>query len=129
MTRDKQIVNLRPVITTINSGLVRSDQEKFQNEVLRPVIKFQHELIIKIFSNYLKTRNIDLTSMSPENRIAKITRVFQNDRSLIIELKCIVIAYFTSSEYETYSSMKSEVNKRLIQIIRERILSVFIIQK
>lgn len=128
MTRDKQVVNLRPVITKINSELVKSDQEKFQNEILRPIIKFQHELIIKIFNSYLQTKNINLTSMSQENRIAKITSIFQNDRSLIIELKCIVVAYFTTSEYENYTSMKSEVNKRLIQIIRERILSVKVIQ-
>ena len=128
MTRDKQVVNLRPVITTINSELVKSDQEKFQNEIIRPIIKFQHELIFKIFNSYLQIKNIDLASMSPENRIAKITSIFQNDRSLIIELKCIVVAYFTTSEYERYTSMKSEVNKRIIQIIRERILSVFVIQ-
>ena len=127
MTRDKQIVNLRPVINTINSELVKTDQEKFQNEVIRPIIKFQHELIIKIFSNYLQMKNIDLTSMSPENKVAKITSVLQTDRLLIIELKCIIVAYFTSSEYENYTSMKSEVNKRLIQIIRERILSIMII--
>ena len=128
MTRDRQVVNLRPVITNINSELVKSDQEKFQNEILRPIIKFQHELIIKIFNSYLQTKNINLTSMSQDNRIAKITSIFQNDRSLIIELKCIVVAYFTTSEYENYTSMKSEVNKRLIQIIRERILSVIVIQ-
>ena len=128
MTRDKQVVNLRPVITTINSELVKSDQEKFQNEIIRPIIKFQHELIFKIFNSYLQIKNIDLASMSPENRIAKITSIFQNDRSLIIELKCIVVAYFTTSEYERYTSMKSEVNKRIIQIIRERILSAFVIQ-
>ena len=128
MTRDKQVVNLRPVITTINLELVKSDQEKFQNEILRPIIKFQHELIIKIFNSYLQTKNINLTSMSQENRIAKIKSIFQNDRSLIIELKCIVIAYFTTSEYEIYTLMKSEINKRLIQIIRERILSVIAIK-
>ena len=128
MTRDKQVVNLRPVITKINSELVKSDQEKFQNEILRPIIKFQHELIIKIFNSYLQTKNINLTSMSQDNRIAKITSIFQNDRSLIIELKCIVIAYFTTSEYEIYTLMKSEINKRLIQIIRERILSVIAIK-
>ena len=128
MTRDKQVVNLRQIITTINSELVKSDQEKFQNEVIRPIIKFQHELIVKIFNSYLQIKNIDLASMSPENRIAKITSVFQNDRSLIIELKCIVVAYFTTSEYERYTSMKSEVNKRIIQIMRERILSVIVIQ-
>jgi len=127
MTRDKQVVNLRPIITTINSELVKSDQEKFQNEVIRPIIKFQHELIVKIFNSYLKIKNIDLASMSAENKIAKITNIFQNDRSLIIELKCIVIAYFTTSEYESYTSMKPEVNKRIIQIVRERILSLKII--
>ena len=62
MTRDRQVVELRPVIKTINSGLVKTDQEKFQNEVIRPIIKFQHELIVKIFSNYLQIKNIDLTS-------------------------------------------------------------------
>ena len=128
MTRDKQVVNLRQIITTINSELVKSDQEKFQNEVIRPIIKFQHELIVKIFNSYIKIKNIDLASMSTENKIAKITNIFQNDRSLIIELKCIVVAYFTTSEYESYTSMKSEVNKRMIQIIRERILSVIVIQ-
>ena len=126
--RDKLVVNLRPVITTINSELVKSDQEKFQNEVIRPIIKFQHELIVKIFSSYLQTKNIDLTSMSPEIRSAKIKSIFQKDRSLIIELKCIIVAYFTTSEYENYTLMKSEVNKRLIQIIRERILSVIVVQ-
>ena len=121
--RDKLVVNLRPVITTINSELVKSDQEKFQNEVIRPIIKFQHELIVKIFSSYLQTKN-----MSPEIRSAKIKSIFQKDRSLIIELKCIIVAYFTTSEYENYTLMKSEVNKRLIQIIRERILSVIVVQ-
>ncbi|MDG1516858.1 MAG: glyoxalase [Flavobacteriales bacterium] len=126
MKRDKQVVELRPVINTINSELVRTDQEKFQNEVIRPIIKFQHELIVKIFCKYLQKKNIDLASMSKENKVLKITSVFKNDRLLVNELKCIIIAYFTSSEYENYSSMKSEINKRLTQIIKERIHSVLV---
>lgn len=126
MKRDKQVVELRPVINTINSELVRTDQEKFQNEVIRPIIKFQHELIVKIFCKYLQKKNIDLASMSKENKVLKITSIFKNDRLLVNELKCIIIAYFTSSEYENYSSMKSEINKRLTQIIKERIHSVLV---
>lgn len=126
MKRDKQVVELRPVINTINSELVRTDQEKFQNEVIRPIIKFQHELIVKIFCKYLQKKNIDLASMSKENKVLKITSVFKNDRLLVNELKCIIIAYFTSSEYENYSSMRAEINKRLTQIIKERIHSVLV---
>ena len=126
MKRDKQVVELRPVITTINSELVRTDQEKFQNEVIRPIIKFQHELIVKIFCKYLQKKNIDLASMSKENKVLKITSVFKKDRLLVNELKCIIIAYFTSSEYENYNSMRAEINKRLTQIIKERIHSVLV---
>jgi len=126
MKRDKQVVELRPVINTINSELVRTDQEKFQNEVIRPIIKFQHELIVKIFCKYLQKKNIDLASMSKENKVLKITSVFKKDRLLVNELKCIIIAYFTSSEYENYSSMRAEINKRLTQIIKERIHSVLV---
>lgn len=126
MKRDKQVVELRPVINTINSELVRTDQEKFQNEVIRPIIKFQHELIVKIFCKYLQKKNIDLASMSKENKVLKITSVFKKDRLLVNELKCIIIAYFTSSEYENYNSMRAEINKRLTQIIKERIHSVLV---
>jgi hypothetical protein len=126
MKRDKQVVELRPVINTINSELVRTDQEKFQNEVIRPIIKFQHELIVKIFCKYLQKKNIDLASMSKENKVLKITSVFKKDRLLVNELKCIIIAYFTSSEYENYSSMRAEINKRLTRIIKERIHSVLV---
>ena len=126
MKRDKQVVELRPVITTINSELVRTDQERFQNEVIRPIIKFQHELIVKIFCKYLQKKNIDLASMSKENKVLKITSVSKKDRLLVNELKCIIIAYFTSSEYENYSSMRAEINKRLTQIIKERIHSVLV---
>ena len=124
MKRDNKIVDLRPIITTVDLELVKSKEEQFQNEVLRPIIKFQHELILLIFNTYLQNKKIDLESISSEKRYDRITSFFQNDRDLVSELKWVIVAYFTSIEYQNYNSMKSEINKRLVQIIKERILSV-----
>jgi|TARA_B100000795_G_C22780888_1_gene432223 hypothetical protein len=124
MKRDNKIVDLRPIITTVDLELVKSKEEQFQNEVLRPIIKFQHELILLIFNTYLQNKKIDLESISSEKRYDRITSFFQNDRDLVSELKWVIVAYFTSVEYQNYNSMKSDINKRLVQIIKERILSV-----
>ena len=44
MTNTKQ--SIRPIIHTIGSQENASKEEQFQNEVLRPIIKMQHDLIM-----------------------------------------------------------------------------------
>ena len=95
---------------------------------LRPVFLTDDGKPNEALADLQEGPNDETNIIGAENKIAKITSIFQNDRLLINELKCIIIAYFTSSDYENYSSMKSEINKRLIQIIRERILSVLVTQ-
>ncbi len=124
MTRDEQIIKVRPVIDSIDIQLVNSDGEKFQNQVLRPIIKFQHELLIVIFNDYLLSKKIDLESFSDEIRMDKVDVIFKKDKELVSQLKSVIIGFFTSKECEIYFTMKSEINKRMIQIVRERIISV-----
>ena len=124
MTRDEQIIKVRPVIDSIDIQLVNSDGEKFQNQVLRPIIKFQHELLIVIFNDYLLSKKIDLESFSDEIRMDKVDVIFKKDKELVSQLKSVIVGFFTSKECEIYFTMKSEINKRMIQIVRERIISV-----
>jgi hypothetical protein len=123
MNRDKQIILLRPEIATINEVIITSDAEKFQNQVLRPIIKFQHDLIILIFETHLKRKQVKLAAFSVEKQITLIEEIFIKDRLFINELKGVVVALFSSDEYSNYISSLSEINKRIIQIIKTRILS------
>ena len=45
MKRDKDLVNLRPAINSINAEFSISEHEKFQNEVIRPIPIFQSKPI------------------------------------------------------------------------------------
>ena len=57
----------RPILSDlVNAGT--SDVEKFQNEVIRPIIKMQHNLLIAFFESYVQQRKIDFISLTLEKK-------------------------------------------------------------
>ena len=52
----------RPILQDlVNAGT--SKTERFQNEVIRPIIKMQHNLLIVFFQDYTKQRKIDFVNL------------------------------------------------------------------
>jgi hypothetical protein len=107
-------------------GLI-SDQstleETFQNQVLRPILKLQNELILAIFQNYMQTNKINLQAHAIENQRLIIANSIQKDLQFNNVLKGLVIGLFTIEEYEVYIQHTTAINKRIIQLIIERIYS------
>lgn len=124
MERSKQLIELRSEIKTIDFEMSVSKAEQFQNKVLRPIIKFQHDLIVSVFDSVIKRKKIDLESLSSDRKVSTITTILQNDRNLVNELRVLIVGLFTVEEYQEYTEIKSEINRRIIQIIRERLLSL-----
>lgn len=124
MERDKQLIELRSDIKTIDFEISVSNAEQFQNKVLRPIIKFQHNLIVAVFESAIQHKKMDLESLSYDGKVNAITTVLQNDRNLVGDLRGLIVGLFTVEEFQEYTTMKSEINRRIIQIIRERLLSL-----
>ena len=62
----------RPIIADlVNEGT--SYIEKFQNEVIRPIIKMQHDLLIGSLINYLKKRKVDFSILPDKKKRSKIS--------------------------------------------------------
>ena len=97
-----------------------TDVEKFQNEVLRPIIKMQHHLLIALFENYLQKRKIDFKSLSKEKKKLKIKSIFEKDINFKNLILGIVVGHFSVKEYLYYTQSSSEFNKRVLQIIIQR---------
>jgi len=100
-----------------------SQEEEFQNSVLRPILKLQNDLILQIFNNYLNQNKIRLIDLSIEKRTIAIDNAISKDSQLQNTYKGIVIAWFTSEEYDFYSSSSSGINKRIRTMLIERIQS------
>lgn len=97
--------------------------EKFQNEVLRPIIKMQNDLLIAFLNTYLKKRKIDFTILSEEKKKAKIKSILEKDINFKNQILGIVIGHFSVDEFLIYADKSSEFNKRIIQMIIQRLQS------
>ena len=120
MNRAHKIKACRPHIT-LKKSKKTSDEEQFQNQVLRPILKFQNELFIKLFLSNCKTYKINYTEFNTEEKHDYIDHIFKKDFKLRAIFIGTVVALFTIEEFEKYSVKKQLYNKRVIQMLSERL--------
>lgn len=121
-SRDKDILKLRiqniGIIATVNS-----DEENFQNKTLRPILKLQNELFILIFINYaIKNKNV-FFGLNTNKKLDYIDNALLKDFKFRQFTIGLVIALFTNEEYSFYSNNSSNVNKRIVSMLAERLKS------
>ena len=120
--RDPSLIELRGgAIGTITS--FSSSEEVFQNQTLRPILKLQNDLFIEVFRNYaVKQKNV-FFDLSPDKKMAYIENVIQRDIKFRNSLKGLVIGLFTVNEYREYIQNSSNLNKRMMNMLIERLKS------
>lgn len=125
-TKDEAILELRGgSIGIINDN--SSSEERFQNTTLRPILKFQNDLFVEVFKNYaIKQKGVFFT-LSPEKKMSYIENVIQRDIKFRNSLKGIVIGMFTLDEYQDYILNSSNLNKRMMNLLIERLKSQVIL--
>ena len=121
-TRDNNVLQLRgETLGIVNNQ--SSSEELFQNKTLRPILKLQNDLFIQVFINYaLKQKNVFFT-LTPEKKMAYIENVIHRDIKFRNSLKGMVIAFFTLDEYAEYIQISSNLNKRMMNMLIERLKS------
>ncbi len=122
-SRQFSLKSIRPEIsaTTINDNM--SADERFQNLVLRPIIKLQNELLIEVFKNYVVKHKSVFYDLSLQKRMDYIENAIQRDMKFRNSIKGMIIGLFTVEEYLIYIENSSALNKRMMNIAKERLLS------
>lgn len=119
--RCNSLLRIRPEIPSARVTQNMSEDEKFQNGTLRPIIKFQNPLIVAMFSNYITKYKNAFHQLSAQKRFDYIENAVQKDMKFRNSLKGIVIGQFTLEEYETYIKNSSALNKRMMNMVIERL--------
>ena len=119
-SRDTHLLEWRgEALGTVN--LQSSSEEAFQNQTIRPILKLQNDLFVHVFINYvIKQKNVFFT-LSPEKKMTYIENVIQKDIKFRNSLKGMVIALFTVDEYLEYIKNSSNLNKRMMNLLIERL--------
>ncbi|MGH1388450.1 glyoxalase [Kordia sp.] len=119
--RENDLVKARPQISPKSISENMSNDERFQNSTLRPIIKLQSPLLIAAFRNYIaKWKNV-FYDLSLEKRLLYIENAIQKDMKFRNSLKGMIIGQFTLQEYQTYIQNSSPLNKRMMNIVIERL--------
>jgi hypothetical protein len=120
--RDTELMALRPTINADNTQAAAL--ERFQNTTLRPILKYQHDLLIAIFQHNIVKRKMDFKSLSDVQKKTAIEQTIQHDTGLKNRLSGCIIGYFTQAEYQFFQENETELNRRLTQLLIQRVQSV-----
>ena len=121
--RSTNLKSIRPVIASAQVNDTMSLDECFQNGTLRPVIKMQNHLLIMVFRNYISKRKNVFYDLSLPKQLGYIDHTINKDIKFRNSIKGMIIGQFTVEEYEVYIQNSSALNKRMMNIVKERLVS------
>jgi len=120
-SRSTNLKEIRPEIPQAKIHDNMSVEERFQNETLRPIIKLQNDLLIELFKNYVRKHKGTFYELGMERRLEYIEKSIQKDIKFRNSLKGVVIGQFTIEEYRNYITNSSRLNKRMMNMVIERL--------
>ncbi|ETN95529.1 hypothetical protein SAMN04487906_2626 [Zhouia amylolytica] len=120
-TRTKDLLSVRPEIPSALVYDSTSKDERFQNATLRPIIKLQNDLLIEAFKNYANKHKGVFFGLVLERKLRYIENAIQKDIKFRNSLKGMIIGQFTVEEYQCYIENSSALNKRMMNMVVERL--------
>ncbi|WP_029034874.1 hypothetical protein [Salinimicrobium terrae] len=121
--RDQSLLELRPQIESAVVNASTLPDEKFQNRTLRPVILLQNDLLLEAFRNYVQKHKNVFYEMTVDKRMTYIENSIQKDIKFRNSLKGMIIGQFTIDEYQYYITNSSALNKRMMNLVKDRLQS------
>ncbi|MFT6370646.1 MAG: hypothetical protein ACJAUQ_001365 [Maribacter sp.] len=119
--RSLKLLEMRPVIANAKILPNISEQERFQNQTLRPILKLQNDLLLASFQNYIVKAKNRFYELKKEARVDYISNAVQKDIKYRNSLKGIILGQFTLEEYEDYRRNSSALNKRMMSMAVKRL--------
>ena len=106
---------------TLTEGELK-EEELFQNMVLRPVIKMQHDLLIMRVKSHFRSKRVLFNVLDNKKRTEAIIQAFQSDHNLKKEIQGMITGQLTVLEFQQYLKIERSINKRIIQMVRNRMI-------
>lgn len=122
-TRTDDLLRIRPTIPTALIYDSMSSEERFQNKTLRPLLVLQNDLLIEVFKNYIAKHKNVFSELSLPKQLDYIENALHKDMKFRNSIKGMIIGQFTVEEYAIYIENSSALNKRMMNLVKERFIS------
>lgn len=121
--KDKRaaLINIRPQIPSITEQHSSSEVELFQNKSLRPILKFQNDLLVALFKDYIVLRKGKYHQLVAAKKSIFIADSIKKDQKFKYLLLGTIIGHLTSQEYQFYQENRGELNRRIATLLIQRL--------
>lgn len=119
--RDERLQRQRPDLPISKIKDNMSSEEYFQNAVLRPILKFQNDILIEVFKTYIQKRKNVYNTLNVNQKLNYVAHSIQKDTKFRNQLKGMIVGLFSLEEYELYIKNSSALNKRMTSLMIQRI--------
>lgn len=116
----EELKEMRPLISSVlteNSKPI----EVFQNEVLRPVIKMQHEIILAYIRSIEQFKVVISKKGSRLDFHSRVHTFISKQQDIKNHLTGMILGMLTEQEFSFYREHQNDINKRINQMISQRI--------
>jgi hypothetical protein len=120
---DAALLALRPAIPGQPPALpTPASVADFQHQVLRPLLKLQHPVLLAIVADFAHDYRLPLARAEAELRAA-LTELLARNARLRATVIGLVVGQLTQAELAFYRPHRSELNRRLLELAQQRILN------
>jgi len=124
----EKVIHLRPEISNILDHRDSREMEQYQSDVLRPIAKFQNEIILRGFDAYLRKYHLKLEGKSIKDQEEIISKAMKTNKELRCFYQGMLAGLMTTAEFDFYVSRRAEVHKRMTSLLIQRITSQIILK-
>lgn len=124
MREEEKLLALRPDISAKKVDQTLS--EEFQNTTIRPILKYQHSILIVFFNSNVHVQYIVSANYSLLKKQNQLKLFVSKQLAFRAQLLGIVTGLFTDAEFDFYLSEKVNLDKRIANMILDRFYSTLV---
>ncbi|MDX1444535.1 hypothetical protein [Lishizhenia sp.] len=123
MTNDEHLLALRTFEAEIKDN--KSEVEEFQHRVLRPVLKHLNDKLWTLIKADTHFQLLLKKSLPSKEKELQLRNFIKKNNAFKYESIGMTCALFTTEEFEFYRENKRDLDKRITQMVEERVVSQF----
>lgn len=117
--RDDDLLRIRPAVSAQTEGT--RGVEAFLHRTLRPVLKLQNPLILKLVAAQIRRYGIPFAQRPATEQAAEVRKLVKDDGRLKHTLMGLVAGHFTEEEFAFHLAHEAEVRRRLTALLVQRV--------
>lgn len=121
VTTDDLLLQLRPPVTADAPTSADLSADALLHQALRPILKLLNPRLLQLVADFARDYRLPLASAAPTDQQRLLDELLRRNQRLQHTAVGLVTALLTAAEYAYYRQHRSEINRRLLELLRQRV--------